>query len=310
MAICSVLLAAALTRAELIERFKAPPLTKVSGLVQVVADCPAEMRREFQSPIAAFAADVCTTLYRSDRMQPVYFKEPGIIVYIGDGRTNDTRVVVREGVRDSGAKYTRLTLPSPGTADLDRLRTEVVRAYFRAVKDRTVDAAEAERALRAADPSIRADYEYAQIERWLKGEPVDADDEEMIRLCRAVLVPGVARASDVLRFADRLVLYPEYFDRPFCGRFRACTLKDAILHLKEDPRLRLHAYIKAPQVVAYGGGRGEELAAAAEAYSKLLFEMARGEKPTEDLLAMLEEADIKLDIALEEARKREGVKTK
>ena len=46
MAICSVLLAAALTRAELIERFKAPPLTKVSGLVQVVADCPAEMRRE------------------------------------------------------------------------------------------------------------------------------------------------------------------------------------------------------------------------------------------------------------------------
>ena len=139
---------------------------------------------------------------------------------------------------------------------------------------------------------------------------MDGDDEEMIRLCRSVLVPGVARASDVLRFGDRLVLYPEYFDRPFCGKFRACTLKDAILHLKEDPRLRLHAYLKAPQVVLYGGGRGEELAAAAEAYSKLLFEMARGEKPTEELLEMLEDADIKFDIALEEARKREEAKAK
>ena len=68
--------------------------------------------------------------------------------------------------------------------------------------------------------------------------------------------------------------------------------------------------LKAPQVVLYGGGRGEELAAAAEAYSKLLFEMARGEKPTEELLEMLEDADIKFDIALEEARKREEAKAK
>ena len=165
MAICSVLLAAALTRAELIERFKAPPLTKVSGLVQVVADCPAEMRREYQSPIALFASEVCKALYRSDRMQPVYFKEPGIVVYIGDGRTNDTRVVVREGVRESGAKYTRLTLPAPGTADLGRLRMEIVRAYFRAVKDRTIDALKHELARKDSELAARMEKEFDLQER-------------------------------------------------------------------------------------------------------------------------------------------------
>lgn len=310
MVLSCLLLSAALTRAEMIERFKAPPLTKVAGLVQVVANCPSDMRREFQSPISSFAADVCNNLYRMDRLHPKAFSEPGILVYIGDGRTNDTRVVVRREVRDSGARFTRIFLPAPATADLDRLRTEIARAYALAVKDEDIDAEAAARLVRTSDPKLKVDYEYEQIERWLRGEPVDGDDREMLRLCRSVLEPGVARESDVLRFASRLYLYPESYGRPFCGTFRYCPFDLAIRNLKTDPRLRYHAYVKAPQILAFGGGRGEALARAAEAYSHLLFEMARDEKPAEELLKMLDEADVMLDIALEEARKREEGKTK
>ena len=41
MVLASLLLLA-LTRAEVIDRFKAAPIVKVDGLVQVVADCPAD----------------------------------------------------------------------------------------------------------------------------------------------------------------------------------------------------------------------------------------------------------------------------
>ena len=84
-----------LTREEIIARFRAPPTTRVSGLVQVIADCPADMRREYQGPIARFAADICNDLYRHRRVQPVLFKEPGLIIHIGDVRTNEAAVAVK-----------------------------------------------------------------------------------------------------------------------------------------------------------------------------------------------------------------------
>ena len=39
----------ALTRAELVARMKAPVLTMSEGLVQVYADCPEDMRIEYQT---------------------------------------------------------------------------------------------------------------------------------------------------------------------------------------------------------------------------------------------------------------------
>lgn len=305
MSVCALLLAASLTRAEIIERFKAPPLTKVSGLVQVVANCPSDMRREYQGPVASFAADICNRLYVARREQPKAFQEPGIVIWLGAGRTNDTRILVREGVRDSGRKYTRLTLPAPGTTDIEALRLEIARAFVRAVADEDLSDEAVVALLRDSDPVSRADHQYDQIERWLRGDPVEGDDEEMLRLYRSVLQPGVARPSDVLRFASRLMLYPESFDRPFCGRYRCCTPAEAIRFAAEDPRLRLVAYLKSPQLVLYGGGRGEELAAAAEAYAQLMLAIARGTESQEDLMKMLEEADVKLNVAMEEARKRE-----
>ena len=43
MTLCAAIFAAALTRAEIIERFKAPVATRVDGLVEVFADCPTDM---------------------------------------------------------------------------------------------------------------------------------------------------------------------------------------------------------------------------------------------------------------------------
>lgn len=56
----------------------------------------------------------------------------GIFVNVGDGRTNDTRVIARRTRRPGGDVQTRIVLPSPGFSDLDELRFAVAQAYFRA----------------------------------------------------------------------------------------------------------------------------------------------------------------------------------
>ena len=88
MTIAASILVLALTRAEIIDRFRAAPVTQLDGLVQVYGDCPADMRREFQLPIASFVSGICRKLYAADNRRPVKFGEPGIIVRIGDVRTN------------------------------------------------------------------------------------------------------------------------------------------------------------------------------------------------------------------------------
>jgi len=305
MTVLAAVLAAALSRAEIIERFKSPPITKVEGLVQVFADCPADMRMEFQAPIAGFAADVCRSLYGAMRQKPRRFAEPGIVLHVGDIRTNTAEVVVRESTRADGSRFTRIYLLAPGYADLARLRVAVARAFLLAVKGESVDDAAAERAIRNANPALKVDFEYAEIDRWMKGEAVEGDDEEMLRLCRSVLVPGIARQSDVLRFASRLFLYPQTYDRPFCGKYLSCDFAQALELAGGDPFVRFAALAKSSQIVLFGGGRGDELYEAAKAYSEFLLEVARWKKPKEELRDMLEAADIKLNVAMESARKRE-----
>ncbi|MBQ1345430.1 MAG: hypothetical protein IIY62_03610 [Kiritimatiellae bacterium] len=309
MSVLAAALVLALSRAEIIARFRAPPVTKVSGLVQVVADCPADMRLEYQSPIAGFAADLCRTLYRVERMQEPKFADPGLVICLGDVRTNLTNVVARIRTRDGGAPYTRLYLPAPGAADLAALRRETVKAFYLAVKGETVDDAEADRRLMSADPSLRAADEYARLARWLAGERVEEDDEHYLRLSRSVLEPGVARPEDVTRFASRLFLYPEVYSSPFCGKYDCCSFRDAIAMARKDVRIRFLAYAKSPQVVAYGGGRGDLLLEAAMAYSVFLRELAAYTKSEEELRTLLEDADTKLNVAMEDARLRaEGKK--
>lgn len=309
MSLVAAALVLALSRAEIIARFKAPPVMKVNGLVQVVAACPADMREEYQAPIAGFVADVCRTLYRAARMQEVRFDAPGIVVSLGEARTNLTNVVVRVRKRDDGTRFTRIYLPAPGAADVAALRRETVKAFCRAVRGEELDDAAAEQTLRRADPARRVDEGYAQLAKWRAGEPVDGDDEEMLRLARSVLQPGVARPEDVTHFASRLFLYPEVYSSPFCGRYDSCSFRDAIALAKKDVRIRFLAYAKSPQVVVYGGGRGEKLLAAAVAYSEFLRELAAYRKTEDELAALLDDADVKLNVAMEEARLRAEGKT-
>ena len=305
MLVAAAVLAAALSRAEIIERFRAVPITKVQGLVQVVADCPVDMRAEFQGPVAGFAADVCNKLYVALREHPVRFEEPGIIVVVGDVRTNATDVIVRRTVRDNGSRLTRIFLPAPAHADVDAFRTEVARAFFLAVKGREIGRAAAGRAIRDADPKLKADYGYSQVEKWLAGEKTDGDDEDMLKICRSVMEPGAARPWDVLHFASRLFLYPESYDSPFCGLYPSCTFQEAVDIAATDPRVRFFAMVKASQVAAFGAGRSEALVDAARAYSEALIELGRGKLPKDELHALFDAADVKLNVALEDAIKRQ-----
>jgi hypothetical protein len=305
MLAATAILAAALSRAEIIERFRAAPITGAQGLVQVVAECPADMRKEFQGPVAGMAIDMCTKLYASLRMKPSRFERPGITVVLGDVRTNLTDVVTRRVSRADGTKATRILLPAPGYADLDEFRLEVARAFFLSVKGEDIGRDEARMAIIATDPRLKADYAHAQIENWLAGRPVDGDDEAMLKMCRSVVMPGTAHPSDVLRFASRLFLYPEAYDRPFCGRYRSCSFHDAVDLAEADPRIRFFALVKAPQVAAFGAGRSEPLIEAAKLYSDALVELGRGKLPKERLHAMFDEADAKLNVALEDAMKTE-----
>ncbi len=305
MPVLAAILLAVLTRAEIIERMRAVPVTRLNGLVRVVADCPADMREEFQTPIAGFVSDVCATLYRARREQPKRFADPGIVVYLGEERTNRTDVVVRRRSRSDGTDFTRIYLPAPAFSDVATLRRETVKAFHLAVLGEEIGDDAADRALRAADPDLRAADSYAELARWLKGEPVEKDDEHYIRLSRSVLKPGAAYPADVLRFASRLHFYPEAFSAPFCGRHASCTFREAIDLAREDARIRFLAYAKSPQVVLYGGGRGEALSDASVAYSEFLRELAAYRKTPEELRGMLADADEKLNVALEEARHRE-----
>jgi len=305
MTIFAAALAASLSRADIIERFKSPPITKVEGLVRVFADCPADMRSEFQSPIAGFAAGVCKDLYGAIKEKPRRFEEPGIVLHIGDIRTNTTEIVVRESTRADGSRFTRIYLLAPGYADLAKLRVELAKAFMLAVKGEVVDDKTAERAVRDANRELRTEFKYAEIDRWMRGEAVEGSDEDMLRLCRSVLEPGVARQSDILRFASRLYLYPPFYNRPFCGKYLSCDFAQALELAEDDPLVRFMALSKSSQVVLFGGGRGDELYEAAKAYSDFLIEVAQWKKSKKELRDMLDAADLKLNVAMESARKRE-----
>jgi hypothetical protein len=312
MFLLSLILAATLSRSELIERMRAFPVTRCAGLVQVYAHCPADMRDEYQMPVATFVSKLCDDIASSKAdiaflssatNMPSKYTDAGIMVIIGDTRTNDASVVSRPFKRKDGSCCTRIFLPAPAYSDIERLRLEIVKAYCFSVAKKTVGDEEAKRILRDSNPQLRIDHKYDEIDRWLRGEKTDGGDEEMLKLCRTVLQPGVARESDVLRFASRLCLYPLLYRYPLAGKYRCCSFSQALDIFTLDPTVRYVAYLKAPQIVAYGGGRGEHLASAAEAYSEFLFELAKAKKNREELLQMLEAADIKLNVALEEARK-------
>ena len=296
----SVLLLA-LTRAEILERMKAPVITQADGLVQVFASCPEDMRREYQSPVARFAADAVETLYRSRAKKREHFAKPGIVVHVGDVRTNLSEVVT--AVTTNGERVlTRIWLTAPGYSDRDRLRREVVKGFYRSVERREVSDAEADVAYRRADPKCRVADERQKLEDWLAGKGTK-DDEEGLRMMRRVFDPGKANARDVLIFASRLFLYPPHQDVRFLGKYDCLSFAEAVRLARTDLLTRTVALRKSYDVVIFGGGKSFELAQASAAYRLFLLEFARGEKDEQELRELLDDADLKLNIAFEKAEK-------
>jgi len=300
--VLTILVLLALTRAEILERFKAPVVTQAEGLVQVYADCPEDMRREYQMPIASFAAETVKTLCRGSGRRPERFSKAGIVIHVGDVRTNLAEVVTRVSTNDVRV-VTRIYVKSPGFADLDRLRIAVIRGFCRSVEHREISDREAVETYRRAVPELRIADDRRRLESWLAGNGGVSDDEEGLRLMRKVLEPGRASRRDVLTFASRLRLYPPAYDMRFAGRFDCLSFREALRLAGADPLVRLMALVKAPDLPVLGGGRGEELSAAAEAYHVFLTELGKQEKDEGALKALLDEADEKLNIAFETARK-------
>ncbi len=298
----------ALTRAEIVQRMRTPVVTQADGLVRVFANCPDDMQREFQGPVARSAAETVSRLYRAQGMRPLRFERPRIIVHLGDVRTNIQEVVARATTNDSEVT-TRIYLKSPGGADVGRFRAEVARAFYRAVVGRELSPAGAEEALRAADPASRTASRRARLEAWLAGDRSQqgaADDEawdaEHLALLRKVIEVGVASRRDVRTFASRLRLRPPYFSEPFAGGVRSLTFREAVDAADGDARIRALAAQKAVEVAAYGGGRSAEMTAAAGAYVEFLEALSAGEKGKDALRGLLLDADARLAKAWEESR--------
>ena len=105
--------------------------TSSDGFVTVVAtDIPGD-EIGFRGPLVQFASGIVRALGKTLAIPELpRRREAALIIYAQDGRTNDTRVVVRVSRRKSGP-LTRIWLPSPGYSDIAQLRFEVAKAYFR-----------------------------------------------------------------------------------------------------------------------------------------------------------------------------------
>ncbi len=105
--------------------------TSADGLVRVVAaDVPGD-EIGFRAPILNFAMREIRAIASTYKIAAPSVREPAIVIYAMDGRTNDTRVVSRVR-RRRGMAETRIWLPSPGHSDLELLRVAVATAYLRA----------------------------------------------------------------------------------------------------------------------------------------------------------------------------------
>lgn len=305
----ALLVVLALTRAEIIQRMRAPILTRADGLIKVYASCDEDIRRDYQVSVARAADETVRLLYGALSQKPERFDSPGIILRLGNIRTNVTDVV--SSVETNGARVvSRIFLKSPAHADPERFELEVTRAFYRTVVKTEISDDEARAALHRANPRYRIADERAKLEAWLAGslpreaqteEEFFSDLEKMLTLYRKVIEPGKASRRDVLTFASRLCLYPRYFDEKFVGGADVLTFEDAISVARKDPRVRILAVFKARELPVWAGGRGEVVHDAAQSYMKFLFELAKGDQSDEEIKKLLEIANLKLKAAYEQA---------
>ena len=306
MLVTSILLFAALSRAELIDRFRAPVISQVDGLVQVRAECGAAMRREFQLPVAGFAAGICRRLYAADKLRERHFDPAGMVIVLGDLTNCVTNVVVRTEKRDEASRRLKILVPAPGSADREALALAIVKGYCLAVHREEADDRRARERYLASDPEMKLREDYRALAEWYEGKRGAEDDSRFLRLQRAVLQPGFATEHDVSVFSSRLFLFPEFLDQPFAGRYDSLSFRDAIALAETDPAIRAAARRKIQEAVLFSGGRGERMNAAGLAYAAFLRDLAAGEKSGRELALELDIADMILKGVLDENKENDN----
>ena len=115
-------------RAEL--DFAPKAVVSTDGFVRVVAYDNPRDDMGFRRPILAFAGNLIDSLSAAFDVKRSKVKEPGLVVYAMDGRTNDTRVIVRPETRMNGSKVVKIFLPSPGYSDLGELRSGIAKSFI------------------------------------------------------------------------------------------------------------------------------------------------------------------------------------
>ena len=116
----------------------------------------------FRRPILAFAGNLVDSLSAAFDMKRVKVKEPGLVIYAMDGRTNDTRVIVRPETRGNGSRVVKIFLPSPGYSDLDELRMGIAKSFVGADMPDWL----AQGVLRCQDDNVRRSDTRFILELW------------------------------------------------------------------------------------------------------------------------------------------------
>ena len=109
--------------------FAPKAVVSTDGFIRVVAYDNPRDEVGFRRPILAFAGNLLDSLSNAFNVKRVKVKEPGLVIYAMDGRTNDTRVIVKPETRSNGSKVVKIYLPSPGYSDLDELRMGIAKSF-------------------------------------------------------------------------------------------------------------------------------------------------------------------------------------
>ncbi len=184
------------------ERVRSLPklATACDGLVGVLAaDVPGDPYG-FRLPILQFVSSEVRDLERVYKLKMPKREGIGIFVNVGDGRTNDTRVVSRRARRVGGDLQTRIFLPSPGFSDLDELRFAVAQAYFRAWIFRT-----------GGTTNELPEWVVQGVSRAVSGKNLDDDTHFMLKLWSDARLPYFpALCTDLRKVRGPAVALPGY----------------------------------------------------------------------------------------------------
>ena len=351
-------MAAVSARAEL--DFAPKAVVSTDGFVRVVAYDNPRDEMGFRRPILAFAGNLLDSLAAAFDVKRVKVKEPGLVIYAMDGRTNDTRVIVRSEARANGSKVVKVFLPSPGHSDLDELRLGIAKSFIgpdmpdwlsqgvlRCIDDdmRRADVRFVLELWSSARlpffPALCTDLRVGKgkaaalpgyVAGWIREKKIlaklkaegwngrrlaemltdekdpfmqdRASDERLARLSRSVLEPGRCGIWELDFFSSRLYLYTPYFDMKFDGKNTSCSFSDAIVAGESNLFVRTTALLKSREIPLYALGRGDDLKAAADAYTRFLLGVAAGEDG-KSLELLLNNADSRLEAAYEKERRKD-----